>query len=152
MTDSDVTHPVPSTDPQGAYAAAGVSIEAADLAIELMKGSVARATRPEVIGGLGVEEIRASIGADSLAYISEDDMITATGQPRSRLCLACFDGQYPIPLPEEDLLGKHLLERVLPVVERDTPLPGLLDGLDTRDVEGVPIGLSGGAVGALDHP
>ncbi len=36
-----------------AYAAAGVSIEAADLAIELMKGSVARATRPEVIGGLG---------------------------------------------------------------------------------------------------
>ena len=53
MTDSDVTHPVPSTDPQGAYAAAGVSIEAADLAIELMKGSVARASRPEVIGGLG---------------------------------------------------------------------------------------------------
>lgn len=36
-----------------AYAAAGVSIEAADRAIELMKGSVARATRPEVIGGLG---------------------------------------------------------------------------------------------------
>jgi phosphoribosylformylglycinamidine cyclo-ligase len=53
VTDSDVTHPVPSGDQQGAYAAAGVSIEAADLAIELMKGSVARATRPEVIGGLG---------------------------------------------------------------------------------------------------
>jgi phosphoribosylformylglycinamidine cyclo-ligase len=48
-----VTHPVPPTDQQGAYAAAGVSIEAADLAIELMKGSVAKATRPEVIGGLG---------------------------------------------------------------------------------------------------
>ena len=36
-----------------AYARAGVDIEAADTAIELMKGSVAMATRPEVIGGLG---------------------------------------------------------------------------------------------------
>ena len=46
---SEQTH----TDAQGAYAAAGVSIEAADLAIELMKGSVEKARRPEMIGGLG---------------------------------------------------------------------------------------------------
>jgi phosphoribosylformylglycinamidine cyclo-ligase len=36
-----------------AYAEAGVSIEAADKAIELMKGWVEKARRPEVIGGLG---------------------------------------------------------------------------------------------------
>lgn len=41
------------TDPENAYAAAGVSIEAADRAIELMKGWVDKASRPEVIGGLG---------------------------------------------------------------------------------------------------
>ncbi|MDN4173519.1 phosphoribosylformylglycinamidine cyclo-ligase [Nocardioides sp. SOB77] len=41
------------TDGQNAYARAGVDIEAADTAIELMKGYVARASRPEVIGGLG---------------------------------------------------------------------------------------------------
>ncbi|MFZ0325505.1 MAG: phosphoribosylformylglycinamidine cyclo-ligase [Actinomycetes bacterium] len=35
------------------YAAAGVSIEAGDRAVELMKASVARASRPEVLGGLG---------------------------------------------------------------------------------------------------
>ena len=35
------------------YAAAGVSIEAADKAIELMKGWVDKAQRPEVIGGIG---------------------------------------------------------------------------------------------------
>ncbi len=35
------------------YAAAGVDIEAGDRAVELMKASVARATRPEVVGGLG---------------------------------------------------------------------------------------------------
>jgi phosphoribosylformylglycinamidine cyclo-ligase len=38
---------------QGAYAEAGVSIEAADKAIELMKGWVEKARRPEMIGGLG---------------------------------------------------------------------------------------------------
>ena len=26
------------------------------------------------------------------------------------LCRACFDGVYPIELPEPELLGKHLLE------------------------------------------
>jgi phosphoribosylformylglycinamidine cyclo-ligase len=35
------------------YAAAGVNIEAGDRAVELMKASVAKATRPEVVGGLG---------------------------------------------------------------------------------------------------
>ncbi|HVE73946.1 MAG TPA: phosphoribosylformylglycinamidine cyclo-ligase [Mycobacteriales bacterium] len=35
------------------YAGAGVDIEAGDRAVELMKGRVARASRPEVIGGLG---------------------------------------------------------------------------------------------------
>jgi len=38
---------------ENAYAAAGVSIEAADRAIELMKGWVEKARRPEMIGGLG---------------------------------------------------------------------------------------------------
>jgi amidophosphoribosyltransferase len=32
--------------------------------------------------------------------------------------MACFDGDYPIPLPEEARLGKHLLELTVP----DSPL------------------------------
>ncbi len=44
----------PATDGGGAtYASAGVDIEAGDRAVELMKASVARASRPEVVGGLG---------------------------------------------------------------------------------------------------
>ena len=35
------------------YASAGVDVHAGDRAVELMKESVARATRPEVLGGLG---------------------------------------------------------------------------------------------------
>jgi amidophosphoribosyltransferase len=69
------------------------------------------ATRAELIAnGLEIEEIRTSIGADSLGYISLDGMIEATGQPQDNLCHACFTGEYPIPLPDESRLGKDLLE------------------------------------------
>src|SRR5215210_1356619 len=44
-----------------------------------------------------VEEIRAQIGATTLAYLSVDGMTKATEQKGSRLCRACFDGDYPIP-------------------------------------------------------
>ena len=37
-------------------------------------------------------------------------LVAATEQPKNRLCRACFDGEYPIELPEGNLLGKHLLE------------------------------------------
>ncbi|MBZ5734711.1 amidophosphoribosyltransferase [Nocardioides sp. TRM66260-LWL] len=69
------------------------------------------ATRAELIAnGLDVDEIAASVGADSLGYISLDGMIEATGQTADRLCQACFTGEYPVELPDESLLGKHLLE------------------------------------------
>ena len=69
------------------------------------------ASRAELIAnGADTDEICASIGADSLAYISEDGMIGATEQPRERLCTACFTGNYPIPLPAADRIGKNLLE------------------------------------------
>ncbi|MEZ5098066.1 MAG: amidophosphoribosyltransferase, partial [Nocardioides sp.] len=69
------------------------------------------ATRAELIAnGLEIEEIRASIGADSLGYISLEGMVESTTQPASELCQACFTGEYPIPLPDESRLGKNLLE------------------------------------------
>ncbi|MCX4093377.1 amidophosphoribosyltransferase [Nocardia sp. alder85J] len=60
-----------------------------------------------------VENVRRSIGADSLGYISLEGMVAATEQPRSRLCCACFDGDYPIPLPHEAAIGKNVLEGLL---------------------------------------
>ncbi|GGK35776.1 amidophosphoribosyltransferase [Pilimelia terevasa] len=71
------------------------------------------ATRAELIAtGLDNEGIRRSIGADSLGYVSLDGLIAATEQPRTRLCRACFDGEYPIGLPTPELIGKHVLEAV----------------------------------------
>ena len=70
------------------------------------------ATRAELIAtGIGVEEVRQSIGADSLGYLSKDGMIAATEQKEKELCTACFTGVYPIELPTADRLGKNLLER-----------------------------------------
>ncbi len=69
------------------------------------------ATRAELIAsGLEVEEIRRSIGADSLAYVSEEGLIEATNVSEEKLCRACFSGQYPIAIPTDMSEGKMRLE------------------------------------------
>jgi amidophosphoribosyltransferase len=66
-------------------------------------------TRTELIASdLGVEEIRQYVGADTLGYLSLAGMVAATGQDGDGFCRACFDGEYPIPIPE--YAGKFLLE------------------------------------------
>ena len=82
-----------------------------------------------VANGLTVDEVCQSIGADSLGYISLDELVAATTVPADRLCHACFDGHYPVPLPEPELLGKHLLEDLERVVRTDADgLPSLVGG------------------------
>ena len=65
-----------------------------------------------IANGLTTEEIRSTIGADSLGYVSLDSLIDATKVKKDNLCRACFDGIYPIELPDPALLGKNLLEVV----------------------------------------
>ncbi len=60
-------------------------------------------TRKELIAARqSVEEIRQTIGADSLAFLSETGLIEAIGldldAPYSGLCMAYFNGDYPTPL------------------------------------------------------
>ncbi|ADJ50724.1 amidophosphoribosyltransferase [Amycolatopsis mediterranei S699] len=81
------------------------------------------ASRAELVAnGVDLDGIRRSIGADSLGYISLDGLVAATEQPKSRLCTACFSGEYPIPLPEDALIGKHLLESLDAVNGAATPV------------------------------
>ena len=69
------------------------------------------ASRAELIAnGLSVDEICASLGADSLGFISEDGMMAATEQPAKNMCTACFTGKYPIELPAEERRGKSLFD------------------------------------------
>ena len=69
------------------------------------------ASRAELIAnGLSVNEIAASLGADSLGFISQDGMMAATEQPTRNMCTACFTGNYPIELPAEERRGKSLFD------------------------------------------
>jgi amidophosphoribosyltransferase len=77
------------------------------------------ASRAELIAnGLSVEEMCASIGADSLAFVALDALVETTHQPKSGLCRACFDGVYPVEIPTEDRIGKDVLENIARRVER----------------------------------
>ena len=58
-----------------------------------------------------VDEIRDFIGADSLAYLSIGGVLDAIDLPRERFCFACFDGQYPVPVPYDPGNHKLVLER-----------------------------------------
>jgi amidophosphoribosyltransferase len=48
-----------------------------------------------------VEEVRAAIGATSLAYLSLDGLQAATRRPESALCRACLTGDYPTRIPSD---------------------------------------------------
>ena len=61
-------------------------------------------------------------------------MVAATEQPSDQLCTACFSGTYPLELPDSSRLGKNLFETL--------PL----------DVDGVTLGVGGGAQDALSRP
>ncbi len=66
-----------------------------------------------------ISEIRDYLGADSLGYLSLGGLLQAIGLPREAFCLACFTGDYPIPVqmgmdklaleksPEGELIGSH---------------------------------------------
>ncbi len=56
-----------------------------------------------------LEEIRNYLGADSIGYLSIDGMVRATGRPLHEFCLACFNGNYPIPV--DPGVDKFLIER-----------------------------------------
>jgi amidophosphoribosyltransferase len=69
------------------------------------------ATRDELIAARqSIEEIRAHVGATSLHYLTLEGLQESTGLPRDRFCRACFDGDYPIDVPEELAMCKMRFE------------------------------------------
>ena len=56
-----------------------------------------------------IDEIRQYLNADSLAYLSKEGMVKATGLPREAFCLACYDGNYPVLYDSH--FNKNAIER-----------------------------------------
>jgi amidophosphoribosyltransferase len=69
------------------------------------------ATRRELIAAQkSIPEICKFIGADTLGYLSLEGLIKAVGLPKDNFCLACFTGDYPIPVQLE--MDKLALETI----------------------------------------
>ena len=69
-------------------------------------------SRWELIAGrLSVDEVRQHINADTLGYLSVEGLIEAVGLPKEKFCLACFTGNYPVPVPLQ--MDKLAMEPVL---------------------------------------
>lgn len=67
------------------------------------------ATRRELVAAQKTnEEIRKAIGADSLGYLSVEGLLASVGLPKDNFCLACFTGDYPVPVQLE--MDKMALE------------------------------------------
>ena len=68
-----------------------------------------------------LEEIRKYLNADSLHYLSQAGMVKATGLPANSFCMACYDGNYPVPF--DPAVDKLTIER------RNGRLPTLTESL-----------------------
>jgi amidophosphoribosyltransferase len=83
-----------------------------------------------------VEGIRAYNGADSLAYITMDNLVSAVGHPKDDFCRACFDGEYPIDIPSDVANSKLVFESGDPGPESEGGLSIAEDGhIESREEE-----------------
>jgi amidophosphoribosyltransferase len=123
---------------------------------EVVRGKRLVVVDDTIANGLEIDGIRRSIGADSLGYVSMDNLVQATEQPKSRLCMACFDGHYPIELPAGNLIGKHLLEGVgkRAASATEAAVAELETDYDAREYseDAEPLVASPGGSNALHHP
>ncbi|HYW23185.1 MAG TPA: amidophosphoribosyltransferase [Terriglobales bacterium] len=68
-------------------------------------------TKQLVAANRTVEEVRRFIGADSLAYLSIPALMRAVGHGTiDQFCRACFDGAYPVPVPQQLEMDKMAFE------------------------------------------
>ncbi len=63
-------------------------------------------------------QIETFIGADSLGYLSIRGVLAALDLPYDRFCFACFDGNYPVPVPYDAANRKFMLEEPVAAVTR----------------------------------
>ena len=68
-------------------------------------------TKELIAAGRSVDEVRKQIGADSLHYLSIPGLIRAIGRGTAgEFCRACFDGSYPVPVPQQLEMDKMQFE------------------------------------------
>ncbi|MBN2259437.1 MAG: amidophosphoribosyltransferase [Clostridiales bacterium] len=68
-------------------------------------------SKKQLVGSsMTIDEICELIGADSLGYLSIDGLVESIGKGYDRLCAACFNGDYPMPVPMSG--KKYIFEKM----------------------------------------
>jgi amidophosphoribosyltransferase len=73
---------------------------------------------------LSVEEIRESIGADSLGYLSLEGLRRVSQQLKHGICDSCFSREYPVAIDPEQSLPQLSLFRTVDEEEGEEPETG----------------------------
>ncbi len=71
-------------------------IAAAAIAYPCRYGAAVPEARRLIFNSQTEEEVLAMTGADSLAFLSKEGMVSACGEVKGGFCMACFDGDYPV--------------------------------------------------------
>jgi amidophosphoribosyltransferase len=96
-----------------------------------------------VAANRSVDEVRQFIGADTLAYLSIPGLMRAVGTGTiDEFCRACFDGSYPVPVPQQLEMDKMAFEDGL---ETERPRDKVIHPTGSGDPAGTPALVLGGA-------
>lgn len=58
-----------------------------------------------------LEDIRKSLNLDSLKYLSIEGLMKAIGESKEKFCLACFNGDYPVPVTDSIGFDKYSIDK-----------------------------------------
>lgn len=63
-----------------------------------------------IAANMSIEQITEFVGADSLAFLSLEGLIGSIPSHGRGFCSACFDGEYPVDIPEYTSRGRFVLD------------------------------------------
>lgn len=58
-----------------------------------------------------LEDIRKFLNVDSLRYLSIEGLLKAIGESKKKFCLACFNGEYPVPIDDNKEFDKYSIDK-----------------------------------------
>ncbi|MBI2601127.1 amidophosphoribosyltransferase [Candidatus Daviesbacteria bacterium] len=95
---------------------------------------------------MSIEEIRKTIGADSLNYLSYKGLVKATGLLESSFCMSCLNGTYPVDIGEKaktvrynvatNGIPKKRLAVLISNKGTGTNLQAIIDGIESGKING----------------
>lgn len=70
------------------------------------------ATRKEFIANhKTLEDIREFLKVDSLKYLTMGGLVKGVGESKEKFCFACFNGEYPVQIPENIEYDKYSIDK-----------------------------------------